>query len=129
MLDLAWDVFDVSRFEVAASLLVRFFLCALSLSFAAVSASALGGSEGCEYLSFPWFETTISSFSSFLLFSTRLSPSISFMLLNSALVSRFILRLPPRFPLRFSFLTDHYLRGVDHLLHALAVFLQRFEDF
>ena len=54
MLDLASDVFDESRFEVAALLLVRFFLCGLSLSFAAVSASALGGSEGCEYLSFSW---------------------------------------------------------------------------
>ena len=52
MLDLAWDVFDISRFEVAAPLLVRFFLCGVSLSFAAVSASAFGGSEGCEYLSF-----------------------------------------------------------------------------
>ena len=126
MLDLASDVFDDSRFEVAALPLVRFFLGGLSLSFAVVSASTLGVSEGCEYLSFSRFETTNSLVARFLLPSTRPSPSISFMSLKSTLVSRFILRLPPRFPLRFSFLKGHYRLGADHLLHVLAVFRQRF---
>ena len=49
------------------------------------------------------------------------------MLLNSALVSRFILRLPPRFPLRFFFFDGSLSSRRDHLLHVLAVFLQRFE--
>ena len=45
----------------------------------------------------------------------RLLPDYSLDIINvveSALVSRFILRLPPRFPLRFSFLKDHYRLGV-----------------